>query len=58
MYNQSLQFAAPNAEEDENDDTNSRNGLSLTYANRSAVWVDKEEFFLAIRDADFAFDAN
>ena len=58
MYNQSLQFAAPNTEEDENDDNNSNNGLSLTYANRSAVWVDKEEFFLAIRDADFAFEAN
>ena len=55
LYNQSLQFAP--VEDDEDGDNNTKD-LAVTYANRSAVWVDKEEFFLAIRDADFAFEAN
>ena len=58
MYNQSLQFASPITDEDEEDDSNANNDLSITYANRSAVWVDKEEFFLAIRDSDLAFEAK
>ena len=51
LYNQSLQFA-PNDEDEETRD------LAITYANRSAVWVDKNELNLAIRDADFAFEAD
>ena len=39
-------------------DENKKNDLAITFANRSAVWVDKEEFSLAIRDAELAFDSK
>ena len=39
-------------------DENKKNDLAITFANRSAVWVDKEEFSLAIRDAELAFDSR
>ncbi len=32
--------------------------MALAFANRSAVWNDRGEFALAIRDADLAFEAN
>ena len=32
--------------------------MSLAYANRSAVWNDRGEHALAIRDADLAFAAH
>ena len=39
-------------------DENKKNDLAITFANRSAVWVDKEEFCLAIRDAELAFESK
>ena len=51
LYNQSLQFAPDEDEEDSKD-------LAITYANRSAVWLDKNHHSLALRDADFAFETD
>ena len=35
-----------------------KNDLALAFANRSAVWNDRGEHALAIRDADLAFQAK
>ena len=55
MYNQSLQFAIHDPDDIENIDDIGTRELAITYANRSAVWADRKEYTLAIRDADFAF---
>ena len=52
---QSIEFA-PTASEDEDEEV--KNDLALAFANRSAVWNDRGEYALALRDADLAFEAN
>ena len=51
-----LEFA-PSREDDE-DIEDQNNDLALAYANRSAIWNDRGEHALAIRDADLAFAAH
>ncbi len=58
-----MEFAPkPKANSDENDEDDDEeeknNDMALAFANRSAVWNDRGEFALAIRDADFAFESN
>jgi tetratricopeptide (TPR) repeat protein len=59
----SLEFAIKpkSSEADEEDlddvDVEAAKDMALAFANRSAVWSDRGEFALAIRDADLAFDA-
>ena len=52
---QSIEFAPTGIEEE---DEEVKNDLALAFANRSAVWNDRGEYALAIRDADLAFEAN
>ncbi len=42
-------------DEDEELEEDAKNDMSLAFANRSAVWNDRGEYALAIRDADLAF---
>lgn len=56
QYLQSLEYAESGAEEELEDDA--KKDMALAYANRSAVWNDRGEHGLAIRDADLAFEAN
>ena len=59
IFLQSLEFAPKPKEVDEDDDDEEKNNdMALAFANRSAVWNDRGEFALAIRDADFAFESN
>ena len=50
------QYRSP--EEELDDDPDTKNDMALAFANRSAVWNDRGEHGLAIRDADLAFEAH
>ena len=54
---QSIEFAPTSSCEDEEEEAG-KNDLALAFANRSAVWNDRCEYALALRDADLAFEAN
>ena len=63
IFLQSIEFA-PSSSPDEEDleelieEEDGKNDLALAFANRSAVWNDRGEHALAIRDADLAFEAK
>lgn len=59
IFLQSIEFA-PSSSPDEEDllEEDAKNDLALAFANRSAVWNDRGEHALAIRDADLAFEAK
>ena len=60
IFLQSIEFAPSSLPDDEDFEfeEEGKNDLALAFANRSAVWNDRGEHALAIRDADLAFEAK